>query len=309
MKIAIEPFLFDNTLMNCCVFALTAVWIGIRIRILPTVAVSFAGAVYALLSLFLFPILREWYLKLPCFLLLTLPLFRRGGSYLRMLPFLLLSAATVGGAVMMLTLLFGGSISLDGTIIGTVPIRAALVSAVIAAVLPRLMRELLSVRKKKALYTNIVVVLKDHTYRLRALIDSGNLLREPVSGLPVLLIDCETDQSTIAIPYGTASDTGILLGERARSLILPDYRNATIDCICAQSPHRIIGAQAILPESVLPNQWRTEDDRMAAAYLEPPARAAARWQTRYLLVHSHKRRASGAVRPGRGSTMHRGGAD
>ena len=91
MKIAIEPFLFDNTLMNCCVFALTAVWIGIRIRILPTVAVSFAGAVYALLSLFLFPILREWYLKLPCFLLLTLPLFRRGGSYLRMLPFLLLS--------------------------------------------------------------------------------------------------------------------------------------------------------------------------------------------------------------------------
>lgn len=307
MKLSVERFLIDNALMNYCVFALTAVWIGIRIRLLPTLFVSLIGAVYALLSLFVFPVLREWYLKIPCFLLMTLPLFRSGGSYLRILPFLLLSAATAGGFALMLTLLFGGSVTADGTILGTVPVRAALLCAAIAATLPRLMREILQIRKKHALHTDIVVQLRTNTYRLRAIVDSGNLLREPVSGLPVLLMDRAPDSESIPIPFGSMQDNGLLLGERVQMLILPEYGGSTVDCICARSPQPIVGAQAILPESVLPSKWRTEHDCVDTTYLDSPARAAARWQTRYLLVHSHKRRASRTARTGGGSTVHSGG--
>lgn len=304
MKINIESFLFDNTLMNYCVFSLTAAWLGIRIRLLPTALVSLIGAAYALLSLFMIPLMREWYLKLPSFLLISLPLFRKAGTWIRTVPFLLLSAATVGGSVMLLTLLFGGSIHADGSVIGTVPVRAALVSVALACTLPRLLRAMLQTRRKKSFETTVVVQLGCHTYRLTAIVDSGNLLKEPISGLPVLLIDRAPDAPNLPIPYSGATQSSVLLGERARSVVLPDYHHAAIDCICAQSPHPIGGAEAILPESLLPGDWRTKHDCMAAAHLGAPALTARNWQTHYLLVHSHKRRASAAARSGGRSAMH-----
>ncbi len=288
MKLSVEAFLFDNALMNYCVYALTGAWIGVRIRLLPTLTVSLIGAVYALLSLFVEPLLRAWYCRVPCFLLFSLPLFRTAGTPLRTLPFLLLSAATVGGSALMLTLLLGGSITKDGTILGTVPLRAALVSAAIASMLPRLMRAMLLRRNRSALYTPVVVRLKTHTYRMTALIDSGNLLREPATGLPVLLMDRAPDRPLLPVPYANASKSGVLYGERARSVILSEY-GVAVDCVCAQSPLPIAHAEAILPEAVLPVKWRTKHDQKAFAHLVAPAFAAARWQTHYLLVHSHKR--------------------
>lgn len=308
MKVSVEGFLLDNALMNYCVYALTASWLGVRLRLLPTALISLIGAIYALLSLFIEPALREWYWKLPCFLLLSLLLFRDAGG-LRMLPFLLLSAATVGGAALMLTLLLGGSVTSDGTILGTVPLRAALVSAFAASVLPRLMRAMLTKRVKKDLHTTVVVRLKTHTYRVRALIDSGNLLKEPVTGLPVLLLDVAPDAPTHPIPYATSAQDGLLLGERARLITLPDYGGAAVDCFCARSPQPIVGAQAVLPESVLPHRWRTDYAHMDQNALGTPAHQAARWQTQYLLVHSHKRKPSAAARSGGGGTVHRARRD
>ena len=138
MKISIECFLLDNTLMNYCVFAMTAAWIGVRVRFVPLFTASLLGAVYALVSLFFVPILREPYIKVPAFLLGTLPLYRKAGPFYRTMPFLLFSAATVGGSALMLTLMLGGSVSADGTLIGTVPIRAALLSAFSAICMPRI---------------------------------------------------------------------------------------------------------------------------------------------------------------------------
>lgn len=304
MKINVEPFLLDNALMNYCVFALAAAWMGVRIRFLPIAAVSVLGAVYALLSLFVLPVLRQPYLKAPLFLLASLPLYRNAGPFYRTLPFLLLSAATVGGTALMLTLLLGGSVASDGTLIGTVPVRAALISAAAALCLPRLLRAMLRVRKKRGLYTTVEIRLSQHTYRLNALIDSGNLLTEPLSGLPVVLIDRAIDAPSRPIPFQKISGEGMLYGERAKQVILPAYGGCRVDCYCASAPGPIAGAEAILPESLLPQEWRTKHARMAETVLGPPAQAAARWQTRYLLVHSYKRESAGVARSGGGGAVH-----
>jgi hypothetical protein len=309
MKLAIEPFLLDNTLMNFCVFMLTGAWLGVRLRIVPTLGVSVLGAVYALLSLFVLPVLREPYCKLPCFLLISLPLFRRSGSVLAAIPFLLLSAAMTGGTAMMLTLTFGGSVTADGTMIGTVPVRAALFSAAAASVLPRLIRSLLSIRRRAGLFTTVEIRSGMRLIRLKALIDSGNLLTEPLSGLPVILIDRPLAHPTRPIPFRKATGEGLLFGERAESVRLPQYGGAAVDCYLAQTPEPIGCAEAILPERLLPYDWRTKHDFISSAYLGSPARAASNWQTRYLMVRSCKRRTSAAARSGRGSALHRARAD
>lgn len=294
MKITIEPFLLDNTLMNCCVYLLAAAWMGVRIGLLPTVGVSLLGAMYALISLCYVPFMRHPLVKLPSFLLLSLLLFRRAGGG-RAIPFLLLSAALIGGTAMLMTLQFGGSVYADGTVVGTVPVRAALLSALAALCMPRLMRSMLSTRRRRALHTEIVVRLSKHTFRLDALIDSGNLLKDPFSGLPVVLLDRAVDRPTLPVPFEKLSGRGILYGERPVSVVLPAYGNTEIDCVCAESPEPIGTAQAILPETLLPYDWRIRDDRVAFSYLGTPARAAAHWQTRYLMVRSCKRRSSASA--------------
>ena len=304
MKITIEPFLLDNTLMNCCVYLLAAAWMGVRIRMLPTAAASLIGAVYALASLFWLPLLREPFLKIPSFLVVSLLLFRRAGAW-RSLPFLLLSAALTGGTAMLLTIQLGGSVYSDGTIIGTVPVRAALLSAFAALCLPRMIRKLMEIRKRHALHTEIVIRLAWHTYRLDALIDSGNLLKEPMTGLPVVLINRPIDRPLLPVPFEKLSGSGILYGERPRTVILTGFGNVKVDCICVQAPTPIGKAQAVLPESLLPYDWRTRDDSMAVSHLGSTARAAAQWQARYLMVRSRKRGPSAAAGSGGGSAVHR----
>ena len=303
MKITIEPFLFDNTLMNCCVYLLTAAWMGVRVRMLPVLGVSFLGALYALIALFYVPLLREPLLKALFFLLLSAPLFRRAGWF-RTIPYLLLSAALTGGTAMLLTLYFGGSVYADGTMIGTVPVRAAMLSTVAACSLPRLIRRLLLIRRRNSLYTRITVQLETHVYRLDALIDSGNLLREPVSGLPVLLIERDVDRPTYPIPFDKLSGSGVLFGERPVSVLLTEYGNTAVDCVCAKAPEQIGRAQAILPESLLPYDWRVQNDQMDYTHLGSPAFVASRWQTRYLMVRSRKRGTPAAARSGGGSALH-----
>ena len=309
MKVAVEPFLLDNALMNYCVFALTAVLLGVRVKVLRTITASLIGAAYALVSLFLVPLLREPYLKLPCFLLVALPLYRGAGRRLRIVPYLLLSAATVGGTALLLTLLFGGSVTADGTLVGTIPLRAALASAVIASLLPRIVRKLLMSRRKRQGTTEITVRLKTHTYRMQALIDSGNLLTEPISGLPVLLLNRPVDAPRLPIPFANLAGEGVLFGERARSVALPDYGGVAVDCVCAEAPNAIVGAEAILPECLLPYDWRRKDADPVLARVGAYSLAAARWQTRYLLVHSHKRKPARAARSRRGGALHCACAD
>lgn len=305
MKIRVELFLFDNALMNFCVYRLAAAWMGVRLRTVPAACVSLCGAVYALVSLFIVPTLREPFLKLPCFLLLSLPLYRRAGTMLRALPYLLLSAALAGGTAMLLTLAFGGTVYADGTMVGTVPMRAALLSLAAASCLPRALRGLLYTRRKRALHTEIVVRLRERTYRLDALIDSGNLLTEPVTGLPVILLDRPVDRPEVPVPFHKLSGGGMLYGERPRSVTLVQYGNAGVDCIAAQAPEPIGTAQAILPEVLLPYEWRSSNDRMVSPYAGTPARVAAHWQTQYLMVRSHRRRPAAAARSRGGGGLHR----
>ena len=298
MKVNIETFLLDNAMMNACVYLLTAAWLGIRLRLLPAAGISLLGAVYALLSLFALPMLREPYLKLPAFLLGSLPLFRRAGTILKTSAVLLLSAATVGGSALLLTLLFGGSISMDGTLMGTVTVRAALASTLTALCLPRIVRALLTARKRCDSVTEIYIVLKSHTYRFRGLIDSGNLLTEPISGLSVILIDRPVDAPIRPIPFRSATNTEVLYGEHAKRVYFPAYGDLEADCFVAASPQPLGTVQAIIPERLLPQEWRSKHERMVETPVGAPVSVAARWQKRYLLVHSYKRRASGAARTG-----------
>lgn len=306
MKISVELFLLDNTLMNLCVYLLAAVWIGTRARPLPILLASLIGAVYALLSLFVVPALRLLPVKLVCFLLFGLPLWERGTSLIKTLLCILLAAAAVGGVALSLTLLCGGSVLSNGTLIGTLPLRTALIIVCASLALLRAFRGIVSRRELTSRTVPMTVTMGGTERTFRALVDTGNALIEPVSGLPIALLSGVTVETGRPVVYRTQGGASILLAARPEQITV---QGRTVCGCVAKAVMPIPGADAILPASMLPKEWRNPNESMdPEPVAAPDASASLRPQER-LLVYPQRRNPARAARPRGGSAVHRGGAD
>ena len=122
---------------------------------------------------------------------------------------------------------------------------------------------LLSKRRLNTAYAEIEAVYAGKRYRLRLLADSGNLLCEPVSGLPVIMLRRGTipaDDSLSAesgnrvIPFTSAGGSDILIGFKAEKLYLLKVRGKKeIDAYLAfgASDGNFAGTDGIFPASLL----------------------------------------------------------
>ena len=305
MKISAELFLLDNAMMNLCIFLLASVLSGIPIRWIPLISFSIGGAVYAFCSMFYFPVLRETWIKLLAFLTLALPMKRKGTSFVSLLMCVLLSAAMIGGVVLCITLLTGGTIRSEGTIVGTIPLRASLFGLAAALIAPRALRQLLKRQELKSIYTTVVVSINGPTRTLTALIDTGNLLTEPISGLPVLLIKEMDLPKERPIVCQTQIGQEVLFAARPQFVRLSDYGNCSVDCYLASAPQPIPDADAVLPAVLLPKKWRVPHEKLVAADSASSSDSVPIGQEERHLVRSYRRNAAGAARSGRRSPVHR----
>lgn len=309
MSVSIEWFLLDNTMMNLCIFLLASALSGTRVRFGPVCLFSIAGAVYALLSLFVWPWLGRLPVKLIAFITFALPMREKGTSLLIMTVCLLLSAAMIGGAVVGIALLTGGTVMMNGTIIGTLPLRSALIALSIVLLLPRIVRSLLQRREPRSLYTDILVQMPDSERQYRALIDTGNLLIEPVSGLPILLLyDADVPPERMVV-YATQNGEGILFAAKPKRVSLPDYGDCEINCYVARAVQPIPDAEAVLPAKLLPYHWRKRNEKTLETHLGTDTAVDAPRPEKRRMVYTQRRNLAAAARSGRRSPLPRSSAD
>ena len=260
MRISIEWFLLDNTLMNLCVLLLAAALSGLRIRLPLSVGLCLLGGVFALLSLWVFPVLLTPVPKLLFACVLAFGLRADGWrAYLRGLLCVLLCAALLGGLVLLLTALFnheGASGLHNGAVIGTVETRVVLIAIAFAVMLPRILRALRNAARTVSLHVPLRFTLDGAELELDALIDTGNLLNEPVTGLPVVLV-CSTSmgkrEEGYPVRYCGVNGEGLLYARRAQAAkIRIDGIWHSTDIMVARSPVPITGAKAIVGNNALP---------------------------------------------------------
>jgi len=258
MRVSIEWFLFDNALMDFVVLAFAAALSGLRLRMGAAVLLSFLGAGFALAALWVCPILLTPVPKLLFAAVLALGLRAEGWrAYLRALLSVLLCAFLLGGLMMLLSLQMPGSGAAGmagGALIGTVASRAVLVALLAAALLPRLLRTLRSAARADSLRVGLRILLDGRLLELTALIDTGNMLSEPLTGLPVVLVDRDIgEKAGYPVRYAGVGGGGELLARRAQAAqvrIGGAWRE--IDIMVARSPAPITGAQAIIGSNALP---------------------------------------------------------
>ena len=309
MKISIEWFLADNTLMNLCIFLLASVLSGIRVKPLTLGLFSLGGAVYALAALFYLPLLRKTPVKIGSFLVFGLVLREKGSSIVKASLCVLLSAAVVGGTVIGIALMSGGSVASNGTIVGTLQVRTALLGAVISLMLPRTMRTLLAKRATKETYTTICVRIGTEERKYRALIDTGNLLTEPISGLPIVLLKDAKISPERVVVYQTHTGESVLYAAKPQSLVLTEYGGCEVACYTACAIQQIPNAEAVLPASLIPNIWRRKHETHDPTPMDANPDLAAHRSKKRVLVYSYRGNPPAAARPRRRKTLHRSGSN
>lgn len=245
----VEVFLLDNLLLNLLIMRLAAAILSLRPPIIRTAAVCTVSAAAAALAAYRFPVLRNVFLRLPLLFIMAagLPVSgargaKRLGVFLLNSGAVLLSSVTVGGCAAAITYILDGSPT-QGT-----ALRTAVLTALAASFLPAAARRLLR-RRLKNERTARVLLLHDGSLRsFTALVDTGNTLSEPVSGLPVAVVRCEAlkKYAVLPIPTQTAAGRVVLLG------FIPDRLSVNgREVACAVAVAGDIGAEALIPPDLL----------------------------------------------------------
>lgn len=251
MRVSIELFLLDNILMNYLVLKLAAVLHGKRLRAGKSLAFCAFGAVYALLSLGPWQFLQHPLLKLLLGIVMAIPIKRSWKRFHAAVVYLYIAAFFTGGLMFALSMALGGSVR-AGAVLGTVPLRVFLLGAAAACAAPRLARKMMATVRARTRRARMLMCFSDRTLELTALLDSGNLLTEPLSGLPVIVVRKGLlPQGLRPVPYKTVDGEGFLYAVRPTTVQVYQDGWFEIDAYAAEAPNAIDGADAIIDAQLI----------------------------------------------------------
>lgn len=245
----LELFLLDDLLLNLLILRLAAAFVSVRPPIYRICAVSLAASGLSAAAAYLLPFLRSPLFRLPLLALMALGLPGRSPkAFLMNAASVLVSTFLSGGAALAAAYLTGGGVK-EGFISGGITVRIFLMTAFAVSFLPRCIRGLLRRRVKNAARAKVVLLHDGVPRSFSALVDTGNSLVEPLSGLPVAVVSCRALRAyaRLPIPVVTAAGRTVLYG------FMPDrfsVNGREVACVVAVANEKT-GAEAIVPPELI----------------------------------------------------------
>jgi stage II sporulation protein GA (sporulation sigma-E factor processing peptidase) len=192
MKVYIELLFLDNFALNFILLNLSASLVNVRRNWWRLAGGAAAGGVYACFMFACGGILAAVPLKILLSLLICwIAFYRKGGWRVFLKSTLCLYVCTflIGGlAYVFLNASGEGFIQRGGIIIGNSVLRPALLGILAGIVLVAVFKRVYTVKVRKVVYSLRIVFLGRETV-CKAYLDTGNALKEPLSGLPVIVAE------------------------------------------------------------------------------------------------------------------------
>ena len=195
MTIYIDIILIENLIMNFIILYATGLVLKRKIKKLGLILASLLGAIYALLTyISSFEIYTNIILKLILSILMVYiafnaPNVKQIGKDL--LLFYLVSFVFGGAAFAFIYIIKPQDILMkNGLFLGTYPLKTVILGAIIAFIIVIVAFKIVKSRfSTKDMYCNIKIKLNEKEIQTNAMIDSGNLLKEPISNTPVVVVE------------------------------------------------------------------------------------------------------------------------
>ena len=195
MTIYIDVVLIENIIMNFIILLATGIILKEKIKIARLLIASLIGAIYSLISyISILKIYSSILLKLILSIIIIYISFNPQSfkkMWKSLIIFYLTSFAFGGAAFALIYIVKPQEILMkNGLFLGIYPLKTIMLGAIIAFVIIISAFTIVKSRiTKKDMFCEIEIKLEDKEIKTVAMIDTGNMLKEPISQTPVIVVE------------------------------------------------------------------------------------------------------------------------
>lgn len=195
MTIYIDVVLIENLIMNYIILYGTAIISKVTPKHIRLVLASTIGAIYAIVAyMSILKIYSTFILKIILSIIIIYIAFNPQNikTMLKQLILFYLASFVFGGAAFFLIYVVKPQdiIMRNGVFVGTYPLKIAILGAIVGfAVIVLAFKIIRNKLSKKSVFCNIKIKLCNNEVNTTALIDTGNLLKDPISNMPVIVVE------------------------------------------------------------------------------------------------------------------------
>lgn len=197
MTIYIDIIFLENLFMNCIILFATAIILKIPIKILRILISSTIGSIYAIIIYISnLQIYSNVFLKIALSAVMVYVAFRpaKVKSFLKNIMIFYLTSFTFGGVTFALLYFVKPQDILfeNGVLIGVSPIKIIVTGGIIGfTIITISFKNIKGKLTKKDMVCEVEILQNDKTVKTKAIIDTGNLLTEPITKMPVVVVEKE----------------------------------------------------------------------------------------------------------------------
>ena len=260
MTIYLDVVLLENLFMNYVILFATSYILKIKIHHIRIILSATIGAIYAIIAyLNIIPIYSNIFMKIILSVIMVyVAYYAKNIKQLlkQVMLFYLISFVFGGCAFSLLYFVQPQDIWIqNGMLMGTYPIKIAILGALLGFAISVLTFKLVKSKfSKKDMFCELTIYFDEKSSKMKAMIDTGNILKEPITKLPVIIVekralvqllpnkilentekilggDAETIESKYAtklkiIPFSSVGrENGILLGFKPDKVLINTEEN------------------------------------------------------------------------------------
>ena len=195
MTIYIDVVLFENLIMNYIILLATGIILKIKIKHLRLIIASLIGAIY---SIFGYISNIKAYSNMILKIILSIIIIYVAYNpqdvkkmWKELLVFYLTSFAFGGAAFALIYIVKPQDILMkNGLFLGTYPLKTVILAAIVTFILIiGVFKIVKSKISKKDMFKDIKINIEGKEVQVKAMVDTGNMLKEPISGKPVIVVE------------------------------------------------------------------------------------------------------------------------
>ncbi len=216
MTIYIDIILLENLCMNCIILFSVAYIMKLKIKGIRIFLSGLVGAIYAILTYMeLFPLYSNFFIKIVlsvCMVYIAYNPKKIKGLLKELVLFYLVSFALGGCAFALLYIVKPQDIFMkNGVYIGTYPIKIALLGGIAGFIITYIAFKIVKskIAKEQIIY-KIKIKIEDKELQTDVILDTGNMLKDPITNDAVVLI--EKEKMLEILPASLLDSIGNILG-------------------------------------------------------------------------------------------------
>ena len=197
MTIYLDVVLLENLCMNYIIIFATGYIMKLKQKQWRLVLSSLLGSIYAVVSyLEILPLYSSFAVKMLLSVGMVYLAYKANGIKMlakQLVLFYLVSFVFGGCAFALLYFVKPQDIFMrNGVYVGTYPLKIALLGGIVGFMITYIAFKVVKTKlKKKDMIYDVKITLHEKSLNLKAMLDTGNLLKEPITGMPVVVVEKE----------------------------------------------------------------------------------------------------------------------